>query len=169
VPFFPVPLLPPTIPEIGGNWVQAVTPLILGVLNYLGVACAFRFLGEGGISEAKLWSNIPEKMKIGGIFSDLLTLEMKKGVYFWRCMPEIGGTLRNWVQAVAPLNPGSAQVLRGGVRVPISRGRGYFWSKTMVYIKSPRKVKIGGIFSVFLKMHGGGYFEKLGTSSAPPP
>jgi hypothetical protein len=37
------------------------------------------FSGEGGISEAKLWSNIPEKMKIGGIFS-YLTREMKKGV-----------------------------------------------------------------------------------------
>jgi hypothetical protein len=35
-----------------------------------------------GISEAKLWSNIPEKMKIVGIFSDLLTREMKKGVSF---------------------------------------------------------------------------------------
>jgi hypothetical protein len=32
----------------------------------------YDFLGEGGISEAKLWCKIPEKMKIGGIFSDLL-------------------------------------------------------------------------------------------------
>jgi hypothetical protein len=68
-------------------------PLIVGLLKNLGVACAFRFLGEGGNSEAKLWSKIPEKMKIG--------------VSFWRCMPEIGGTLRNWVPAVVPLNPGS--------------------------------------------------------------
>jgi hypothetical protein len=46
----------------------------MGLLKYfIGVACAFRFLGEGGISKAKLWSKIPEKMKIGGIFSDLLT------------------------------------------------------------------------------------------------
>jgi hypothetical protein len=37
---------------------------------------------EGGISEAKLWSKIPEKMKIGAIFSDLITREMKKGVSF---------------------------------------------------------------------------------------
>jgi hypothetical protein len=41
------------------------------VLKYLVVACAFRFSRGRGISEAKLWSKIPEKMKIGGIFSDL--------------------------------------------------------------------------------------------------
>jgi hypothetical protein len=43
------------------------------------------FLWEGeSISEAKLWSKIPEKTKIGpgGIFSDLLTREMKKGLSF---------------------------------------------------------------------------------------
>jgi hypothetical protein len=43
------------------------------------------FLGEGGISEAKLWSKIPEKMKMGGIFSDLLSRE--KGYLFEDACP----------------------------------------------------------------------------------
>jgi hypothetical protein len=58
----------------------------LGVLKYLvlgpGLLARSDFLGEGGISEAKIWSKIPEKMKIGGIFSNLLTREMKNGVSF---------------------------------------------------------------------------------------
>jgi hypothetical protein len=68
------------------SWVQEVAPIILGVLKYLrGCVRAFRFSREGRISKAKFWCKITEKMKIGGgcIFSDLLTREMKKGVYLF--------------------------------------------------------------------------------------
>jgi hypothetical protein len=46
-------------------------------------------------------------MKIGGIFSDLLTREMKKGYLFEDACPLIGGYFEKLVQAAAPLNPGS--------------------------------------------------------------
>jgi hypothetical protein len=40
------------------------------LLKYLiGVACAFRLSLGRGVSEEKIWSKIPEKMKIGDIFS----------------------------------------------------------------------------------------------------
>jgi hypothetical protein len=60
-------------------------------------------------------------MKIGGIFSDLLTREMKKG-YIFR---DIGGTLRNWYkQYKTPLNPGSACGGGGGCYTDILCTRG---------------------------------------------
>jgi hypothetical protein len=46
-------------------------------------------------------------MKIGGIFSDLLTRGMKKGVSFSKCMPEMGGEKLG--TSSGPLNPGSGR------------------------------------------------------------
>jgi hypothetical protein len=64
-----------------------VAPLILGVLKYLGAACAFRFFSGKGVFLKQNWSKIPEKMKIGGIFSDFLIREMKKGYLFEDACP----------------------------------------------------------------------------------
>jgi hypothetical protein len=87
--------------------------LYMSVVTY-GAACAFRFSwgGGGSISEAKLGCKITEKMKIGG---DIFKMHARDGA-----------TLRNWVQAVAPLNPGSGQVHRGCVCIPIYLGKGIF-------------------------------------------